>query len=61
MAPLALQPHSCVHCQNIAVDLNGWGRHRGDMATRGALFDCTFKDVKSGAEIGCELCMVYRR
>ena len=26
------------------------------MATKGALFDCTFKDVKTGAEIGCEFC-----
>ena len=58
MAPLALQPYSCVHCQNIVVDLNGSGRRRDDasMATRSDLFHCTFKDVKTGAEIGCEFC-----
>ena len=60
MAPLALQPHSCVHCQNIVVDLTGRARHReyqyGDMAAKGALFDCTFKDVKTGAEVGCKFC-----
>ena len=48
MAPLALQPYSCVHCQNIVVDLNGWGRRRDDasMATRSDLFHCTLGMLK---------------
>lgn len=48
MAPAALQPHFCLHCQNNVVDINCRGRYRdhGDMATKGSLFDCTFKDVK---------------
>ena len=58
MAPLELQPHSCAYCQNIVVNLNGSEGRRDDrdMATRGVLFDCTFKDIKSGAELGCQFC-----
>jgi hypothetical protein len=55
MAPLDLQPHSCLICQNLVIDLDGQEqRSSEDMAKKGVLFRCTLADIINGANDGCQ-------